>query len=77
MTAPDADELARAWADPPGFRGWFSHVDHKSIGRRFLITAFVWFGLAGVLAALMRLQLARPNSTLISPDLYNQLVTTH
>ena len=57
--------------------GWFSHVDHKSIGRRYLVTAFVFFLIGGVLAALMRLQLSRPDNTLIGPDLYNQIFTTH
>ena len=69
--------LERTWADPRGFAGWFTHVDHKSIGRRYLVTAFVFFLLGGVLAALMRLQLSRPDNTLIGPDLYNQIFTTH
>ena len=36
------DALQRTWADPAGFIGWFSHVDHKSIGRRYIVTAFVF-----------------------------------
>jgi cytochrome c oxidase subunit 1 len=70
-------ELARTWADPAGFAGWFSHVDHKSIGRRFLVTAFVWFALGGVLAVLMRVQLSRPENAFLSADLYNQIFTMH
>jgi len=69
--------LERTWADPTGFIGWFAHVDHKSIGRRSLITAFVFFLLGGCLAAVMRLQLSRPQNTLLTPDLYNQIFTTH
>jgi cytochrome c oxidase subunit I+III len=69
--------LARTWADPPGFVGWLSSVDHKSIGRRFIVTAFVFFALGGVLAAVMRLQLARPESHVVGPDLYNQIFTMH
>ena len=42
--------LAATWAEPRGFIGWFRQVDHKSIGRRMLVTAFVWFALAGILA---------------------------
>ena len=45
--------------------------------RRYLVTAFVYFLLGGMLAALMRLQLSRPDNTLIGPDLYNQIFTTH
>ena len=69
--------LEATWSEPRGFSGWFSHVDHKSIGRRYLVTAFAFFLLGGMLAALMRLQLARPDSTLIGPDFYNQLFSTH
>jgi cytochrome c oxidase subunit 1 len=70
-------ELEHTWADPSGFLGWFSHCNHKSIGRRFIVTAFAFFVLAGLLAALMRIQLARPNSGFLSPDLYNQVFTVH
>ena len=78
---PPAEEdfrlLEKTWAEPRGVFGWLTHVDHKSIGRRYIVTAFGFFLLGGILAALMRLQLARPDSTLISPDLYNTLFTTH
>ena len=70
-------QLAATWADPRGFVGWFSHVDHKSIDRRFLVTAFAFFVLGGLEAAAMRLQLARPESRLLNPDLYNEIFTMH
>jgi cytochrome c oxidase subunit I+III len=73
----DAAELERTWADPPGPTGWLGSVDHKAIGRRYLVTAFVFFLLAGVLAALMRLQLSRPDNPFLSADLYNQIFTVH
>jgi cytochrome c oxidase subunit I len=73
----DVAELEHVWAEPRGFFGWFTHVNHKSIGRRYIVTAFVFFGLAGILAALMRLQLSRPNNTFLSADLYNQVFTMH
>jgi cytochrome c oxidase subunit I+III len=69
--------LEETWAEPPGMLGWLRHVDHKSIGRRYLVTAFGFFLIGGVLAALMRLQLSRPENGLIGSDLYNQLFTTH
>jgi cytochrome c oxidase subunit 1 len=79
MTPPttEDDRLEATWADPTGIFGWFTHLDHKSIGRRYLVTAFAFFLMGGVLAALMRLQLARPDNTLLGPDLYNQVFTTH
>jgi cytochrome c oxidase subunit I+III len=70
-------QLADTWRDPRGVFGWFTHVDHKSIGRRFIITAFVFFSLGGILAALMRVQLARPRNEFMGPDLYNQVFTMH
>jgi cytochrome c oxidase subunit I+III len=72
----DAD-LERTWRDPPGFIGWFSAINHKAIGLRYIVTTFAFFVAAGVLALLMRLQLARPGNQLIGPDLYNQLFTVH
>jgi len=57
--------------------GWLKHVDHKSIGRRYLVTAFGFFLIGGILAALMRIQLSRPDNTFIGPDLYNEIFTTH
>ena len=75
--AEDVRRLERTWADPPGVLGWFTHVDHKSIGKRYIVTAFGFFALAGILAALMRLQLSRPDNTVLGPDLYNQIFTTH
>jgi cytochrome c oxidase subunit 1 len=65
------------WGDKPGVIGWLSTIDHKRVGRRFIFTGFGFFVLGGILAGLMRLQLARPESTLIGPDLYNQLFTVH
>jgi cytochrome c oxidase subunit I+III len=73
----DAAMLDQTWADRPGLLGSFSSVDHKAIGRRYLVTAFGFFLIAGVLAALMRLQLSRPDNAFIAADLYNQLFTTH
>jgi cytochrome c oxidase subunit 1 len=78
-TFPEGDwkRLEQTWADPAGVIGWLTHIDHKSIGRRYLVTAFVFFLAGGALAALMRLQLSRPDNGLIGPDLYNQIFTTH
>jgi cytochrome c oxidase subunit 1 len=79
-----ADEVAqtvatldRTWTPPPTFWTWLTAVDHKSIGRRYIITAFLMFIAGGIEAALMRIQLARPENGFIGPDRYNQLFTTH
>jgi cytochrome c oxidase subunit I+III len=77
VDAEDERRLERTWSRPPGLRGWLSDVDHKAIGLRYIATAFVFFALAGLLALLMRLQLARPEGHLLGPDVYNQVFTTH
>jgi cytochrome c oxidase subunit I+III len=71
------DLLAKTWQSPPGFFGWFTQVNQRKIGYRFIITSLIFFALAGVLALLMRLQLIRPENTWLGPELYNQLFTMH
>jgi cytochrome c oxidase subunit 1 len=70
-------QLEDTWRVPRGVAGWFSVNDHRTIGRRYIVTAFVFFVLAGIQAALMRLQLAVPGNTLLGPDQYNQVFTVH
>lgn len=76
----DADlesRLARTWASPSGVRGILATVDHKIIARRYVVTAFVFLILGGILALAMRLQLSRPEARYIGPDRYNQIFTMH
>jgi cytochrome c oxidase subunit 1 len=70
-------QLEKAWAVPGGLVGWFKVSDHRTIGKRYIVTAFVFFTLAGIQAALIRLQLAIPENTLLGPDRYNQLFSVH
>jgi cytochrome c oxidase subunit 1 len=70
-------ELEHTWVNPKGFFGQLASVDHKVIGLRTIITAFVFSGLAGILALFMRLQLMKPENNILGPDLYNQFFTTH
>lgn len=72
-----AEHLQRIWAEPSGFVGWFKAVHHTTIGRRYMVTAFAFFLAAGLLAGVMRLQLAFPEAHIISADLYNQIFTMH
>ncbi|MEM5326320.1 cytochrome c oxidase subunit I [Paraburkholderia sp. JHI2823] len=69
--------LEATWETRPGWRGWLSTVDHKTIGMRYLVTAFVFLLLGGVEALVMRAQLTRPNETLLTPQQYDQLFTMH
>jgi cytochrome c oxidase subunit I+III len=69
--------LEETWKTPPGFWGALTTVDHKIIGRRYIFTAFVFLALGGVLAILIRLQLAQPEARVLGPDRYNQIFTMH
>jgi cytochrome c oxidase subunit I len=60
-----------------GWLSWVSSVDHKQLGIMYLLGAFVFFLVAGVLALLMRIQLAVPNNHFLSPQVYNQFFTMH
>ena len=71
------ERLQSTWREPPGFVGWFAKVHHTSIGTRFIVTSFIFFLLGGVLAVLMRLQLAFPENRFLGPDKYNQFFTMH
>src|SRR5213079_2003616 len=82
MSAPAREEkeraeLARTWHEREGFLGRIVSVDHKTIGRRYIITAFAFFFLGGIEALLIRLQLAVPENRILNPDLYNQIFTMH
>ena len=86
MNAPDSlrqlrpageeEELTRAWASPGGWRS-VSAVNHRPMGARFIVTALVFFLIAGVLGLLIRAQLAVPHNTLLGPEAYNQVFTMH
>ena len=71
------ERLRRIWETKPGLYGFFGTVDHKKIGKRYLVTSFVFLVLGGLEAAVMRLQLARSNLHVLSPEQYNQLFTMH
>ncbi|MBV9519181.1 MAG: cbb3-type cytochrome c oxidase subunit I, partial [Hyphomicrobiales bacterium] len=72
-----AERLASLWATPRGILGALSTVDHKIIGRRYIVTAFIFLLLGGVLALAIRIQLARPENRFLGADIYNQVFTVH
>ena len=69
--------LAQQWAGERGWRGWFTTVDHKKIGLRYIVTAFLFLLVGGVEALLMRVQLAGPELHVLTPEQYSQLFTMH
>ena len=52
-------------------------TDHKLIGKLYLITAMGWFIVGGIMALLMRSELAFPGTQVVSDEVYNQLFTMH
>ena len=72
-----AARLEKSWSRPPGIIGWLATVDHKEIGRRYIVTALIFLALGGALALLMRMQLARPDSAMIGASRFNELFTMH
>jgi cytochrome c oxidase subunit I+III len=70
-------QLEETWRPRPGLWHWLRSVDHKVIATRYTVTALVFFLLAGLEAAIMRAQLARPENGVLGPDAYNQFFTMH
>jgi len=56
---------------------WVATVDHKRIGILYVLTSLVFFLAGGVMALLIRTQLATPDMDLVTRDSYNQLFTMH
>ena len=67
----------------PGRKGnviveWITTTDHKKIGALYLIVSFIYFLIGGVLALIIRAQLAAPGLHVVAtPEIYNQLFTMH
>ncbi|NYT44562.1 cbb3-type cytochrome c oxidase subunit I [Alcaligenaceae bacterium] len=72
----ELEELQRVWQRPTGWR-LLTVVNNNYVGLLYIGTAMLFFLLAGVLALLMRAQLAVPDNDLIGHELYNQLFTMH
>jgi cytochrome c oxidase subunit 1 len=64
-------------AGPRGIAGWLTTVDHKRIGILYLVTAFGFFLLGGILALLIRLELALPGAQVVTAEQYSRLFGMH
>ncbi|WP_206282670.1 cytochrome c oxidase subunit I, partial [Streptomyces barkulensis] len=56
---------------------WLTTTDHKTIGTLYLVTSFFFFCVGGVLALVMRAELARPGLQVMSNEQFNQAFTMH
>jgi Cytochrome C and Quinol oxidase polypeptide I len=73
----EAHRLEGLWETKPGLYGWLSTVDHKEIGIRYIVTAFLFLLAGGIEALIFRLQLAGPELRLLTPEQYDELFTMH
>jgi cytochrome c oxidase subunit 1 len=73
--------LTLAARERPRFRtrayGWMTTTDHKKIGVLYIVTAFFFFVVAGLLAEMIRAELAQPGLQFVNDQTYNQLFTMH
>jgi cytochrome c oxidase subunit 1 len=83
MTVTTVPPVADAGPPPavepvPGLLGWITTTDHKRIGILYVVTALAYFAVGGVLAMLMRAELAEPGLQVVGDaSTYNQLFTMH
>ena len=74
---PEPEPEAEHHEPAPGLLGWLTTTDHKAIGISYMVTSFAFFLLGGLLALLMRAELAQPGMQVVGTDVYNQLFTMH
>jgi cytochrome c oxidase subunit I len=77
ITYADGLEKTEALPVPSKLHEWIVTVDHKRLGIMYIATSLFFFAVAGVLAALMRAQLAFPNGKVLPPEVFNRLFTVH
>ncbi|MFN3255359.1 MAG: cytochrome c oxidase subunit I [Ilumatobacter sp.] len=77
VTASTSFGYLRRPVQTRGWRSWAFTVDHKKIGIMYGVVAMTFFLVGGIEAGLIRLQLARPDGTILSADKYNQMFTMH
>src|SRR5882757_8348300 len=74
---PERSAEATELSFPSKLHEWIVTVDHKRLGVMYIATSLAFFGVAGILAALMRAQLAFPNGKVLPPDVFNRFFTMH
>ena len=69
--------FAARWDKNRGVLGWLTTVDHKKIAIMYLYTTFFFFLVGGVMALLVRIQLAEPQNKFLTATQYNEIFTMH
>ena len=69
---PRTGAYRRSWV-----MDWLTTVDHKKIGILYIVNSFIFFFAAGILALVIRSELAVPGMQFVDQDTYNQAFTMH
>jgi cytochrome c oxidase subunit I+III len=77
VRAAQEARLREVWRPPRGLFLRWTDTNNNAVGAWYTVTAFCMFLFAGVLALVMRAQLAVPNNDLVDADTFNQLFTLH
>ncbi|MCB1669642.1 MAG: cbb3-type cytochrome c oxidase subunit I, partial [Pseudomonadales bacterium] len=71
------NRLTSLWETPSSLWGELATIDHKKIGKRYLVTAVMFLVIGGIEALLLRLQLSAADLDVLKPETYNQLFSMH
>jgi len=78
VTETRPDPVTGATEEPAVFdAGWTGGTDHKAVGKLYIVAALVFLVAGGVLALVMRAQLATPDADIVGRNTYRQLFTMH
>jgi cytochrome c oxidase subunit 1 len=75
MAIQSAGAAGRTWTQV--LHEWITTVDHKRLGIMYILYALIFLVIGGVEAAIIRIQLMRPNNDLVSPQVFNRMFTMH
>lgn len=77
LRAAQEARLREVWKPPSGLFLRWTDTNNDRVGVWYTLTAFGFMLFAGVLAMIMRTQLAVPDNDLVSANTFNQLFTLH
>jgi cytochrome c oxidase subunit 1 len=72
---PRSEPVSRPFVDQ--LHEWITTVDHKRLGILYIVYALIFLIIGGVEATVMRIQLIRPHSDFVSPQVFNRMFTMH
>src|SRR5258705_8956502 len=75
LALPGGETLSRPFVD--SLHEWVATVDHKRLGILYILYALLFLVIGGVEAGIIRIQLMRPHSDFVSPQVFNRMFTMH